>query len=376
MEPLLPLLKLKNKEYTLANHFPMKPLFSCGIPQRMILKCARQISKSTSLSANAILRGLTNPYLQNLIVTPRFDQARRLSALHVKPFIDSSPARKLMVNTTTTSAVLQRDLVNGSSIFFSYAFLSPDRCRGFSVDTVTYDEVQDLAYDFIPVINEAMSASPLAIEQYSGTPKTLDNGIQALWEQSSQAEWVTPCEACKHHNIASIHHDLFKMIGPRGVICAVCGHPINPRNGHWKHMIDERETTFAGYHVPQVILPMHYENPSKWRQLLDKRDGRRGYSPARFQNEVLGESCDLGTKLITLTELRASCVLPVDNTLDGAVKVLRNYSKRIMGIDWGGAGVDQTSFTAIAVMGRHPVTKKLECIYGKRLHSATSHIDE
>ena len=376
LEPLLCLLKLDGKPYSLVDHFPMRPMFQRLVPQRGIWKCARQISKSTTLSADAVLRSATNPYLRTLIVTPRYDQARRISTLYVKPFIDTSPIRNMLVDKNTTSAVLQRDLSNRSTMFFSYAFLSPDRVRGHAVDRIIYDEIQDLMYDFIPVINECMSASKIGIEHYSGTPKTLDNGIQALWEQSSQAEWVTQCSSCGYHNTASIHYDLMKMIGLSGVVCAKCGQPIDPRFGHWNHMVDEREATFAGYHIPQVILPMHYAIPRKWRALLLKREGGLNYTQARFQNEVLGESCDVGTKLITLTELKAACTLPYINTFDDAIKHVRKYSMRILGIDWGGGGVDQMSFTTIAVLGRHPVTKKLECFYGKRLHSATSHIDE
>lgn len=376
LEPLLKFLKLNGLPYSLDNHFPMRPMFDRTIPQRGIWKCARQISKSTTLAADAVLRSATNPFLRTLIVTPRYDQARRLSTLYVKSFIDTSPIRSVLVNKDTTAAVLQRDLSNRSTMFFSYAFLSPDRVRGHAVDRIIYDEVQDLVYDFIPVINECMSASFLGVEHYSGTPKTLDNGIQAIWEQSSQAEWITQCSSCGYHNTASIHYDLLKMIGLKGVVCAKCDRPIDPKFGHWKHFVDERETSFVGYHVPQIILPMHYGIPRKWRALVLKKEGGLNYSQARFHNEVLGESCDIGTKLITLTELKTACTLPYDNSFKDAVSNVRKYSMRVLGIDWGGGGADKMSFTTIAVMGRHPVTKKLECLYGKRLHSAASHIEE
>ena len=52
-----------------------------------------------------------------------------------------------------------------------------------------YDEVQDMLYDpIITVGNETMSNSDMAFETYAGTPKTMENTIQFLWELSTQTE--------------------------------------------------------------------------------------------------------------------------------------------------------------------------------------------
>jgi len=73
-------------------------------------------------------------------------------------------------------------------MLFSFAFLNPDRVRGVSADRVGIDEIQDLDITFLPIIRECMSASDLAIRQFTGTPKTLDNTLESLWQESSQAE--------------------------------------------------------------------------------------------------------------------------------------------------------------------------------------------
>src|SRR5690606_11353452 len=90
--------------------------------------------------------------------------------------------------------------------------------------------------------------------------------------------------------------------------------PIFPRQGHWLHRYPQRRWTFAGYHVPQIIMPLHYARRDKWAELLAKREGWGNTSRNVFYNEVLGESVDTGQKLVSETELRAASVLPWRNT--------------------------------------------------------------
>jgi hypothetical protein len=373
--PVLGALSLRGAPYTLQRHFVMEPLFRLRMPRRQLWKCARQISKSTSLSARGVLQSAAYGHLRTLFVTPRFEQVRRLSTLYVKPLINESPLSAFFVDNDCVQAVLQRSFTNGSALYFSFAFLDCDRVRGISSDVVFMDETQDIDYDFVPIIHECMAASDVGLSLYSGTPKTLDNGIQAMWEDSSQAEWVTPC-SCGKWNMASIHAELMKMIGRETVVCAYCGKPLNPREGHWHHTNAQAGSRFMGYHVPQVIMPMHYEYPEKWGELLAKRDGRvLGYTPAKFLNEVLGESADLGVKLITITDIRKASQLG-PNDFNRAVDKIRQGRVRVLAVDWGGGGADEISFTTIALVSWHPITGNYECHYCERFHTGYAHDEE
>ena len=374
MVPLLGILRLRGKPYDLSQFFVMEPLFKLQMPRRMVLKCARQVSKSTSLAARGVMQSVCNEDLQTLFVTPRFEQVRRLSSNYVKPFINESPVRSAFLGESCTKHVLQRSFLTRSVLYFSFAFLDVDRVRGIACDVTVHDEVQDLDYDFIPIIRECMSASPIAMSVYSGTPKTLDNGIQAMWEDSSQGEWVTPCTACNYWSMANIHADLLKMIGKEGVVCAKCSKPINPRAGHWYHM-SPNSRNFFGYHVPQIIMPMHYEDPEKWIELLGKREGRGNYNEAKFLNEVLGESADSGVKLVTVTDIRNASRLGPNN-FDQCVNRFRHCKVRVLAVDWGGGGEDEVSFTTMALVGLHPITGLIECHYCERFHTGYSHTEE
>ena len=388
LEILLPLmLNLKGKPYSIKDHFPFAPIFRNRKPRKILLKTGRQVSKSTSLAADGIVTTVLHPFFTTLYVTPLFEQVRRFSNNYVRPFVDESPIKSLWLDQNSEQNVLQRSFKNHSKMQFSYALLDADRIRGITADKVAIDEVQDMDSDHIPIILETMSYSKYELSAYAGTPKTLDNTIEGLWQQSSQAEWFVPCFSCNHQNIPSTEYDLEKMIGPvrddispnmPATICTKCERPINPRFGRWVHRYPEKRWDFAGYHVPQVIMPIHYESADKWSTLVGKRDGWEA-QPHIFYNEVLGESYDIGQKLVTLTELKAAACLPWPNNPQEPDKrvtaELRQYVKRVLAIDWGGGGEAGVSLTTLAVLGMTPAGN-IDVLWGKRLTSPHDHLGE
>lgn len=250
---------------------------------------------------------------------------------------------------------------------------------------------QDMREEHIPIMREALSASPYALEQYTGTPKSLNNLIEKLHMQSSQAEWIIKCTHCSFYNIPSREFHLEKMIGPMrediceerpGTICAKCRQPVSPRFGFWKHRYPERRFEFAGYHVPQLIMPLHYAKPRKWAELCLKQRGGVQTSPATFWNEVMGESYDTGSRLLTLTELQAAACLPWDNDYRDPDKILRElksrnlkYKETILAIDWGGGGEQHISFTSIALLG-YRGNGRVDVLWGNRLLTPNDHLEE
>jgi len=253
---------------------------------------------------------------------------------------------------------------------------------------------------FLPIIHETISASrDWGLIQYAGTPKTLDNTIERLWTDSSMAEWMIRCHhpGCRHWNIPALEYDLMKMIGPShseiseyhpGVLCAKCAKPINPRppyqggTGRWVHRHSDKRWSFAGYHVPQIIMPMHYADPEKWQKLNDKMHGK-GNTPINvFYNEVCGESWDSGSKLVTVTDLKKAAILPWRNTVDQARDHVDGYIHRFCCVDWGGGGVNKgksdlalQSYTSIAVCGLRP-DGRIDVIYGYRSMHPHEHVRE
>lgn len=371
--PLLPfLLKIRGKPYHLNNHFAMEPMFALPPSRRCVAKTARQVTKSTCVAAQSCILAALEPYLSILHVAPRYEQIRRFSNNYVKPFLTESPLGKLMLAHNDEQSVTQRTLKNKSIMHFSFAFLDAERLRGIGSDRCAIDEAQDIDTSFLPIILETLSASPYGFIQYTGTPKTFDNTLQLLWEDSSQAEWVTPCHACNHWNVATVEYDLLDMIQPDGVSCAKCHRLINPAEGHWEHRIPERRQDFSGYHVPQPIMPMHYApDPEtgerfKWKLLYA---AKTSISKGAFYNEKLGESCDTHASLITRSDLVRASTLQWDNSFKEALRHAARYPYKIMGIDWGGGGAAGLSYTTIAILGFTP-DGHIDMIYGERLSGA------
>jgi len=339
---------------------------------------------STSTAAKLILLAASKPYFNILTVTPLFEQIRRFSGNNVGPMINTSPVKSILINTNTVNSVLQRSFKNNSQLFFSFALLDADRIRGIDASMVNIDEVQDMDRDHIPIIKETMSGSDdWGVIQFTGTPKTLDNTIEGLWSDSSRAEWVIRCDACHYDNVPCLSHDVEKMIGPwrqdiseakPAVICAKCRKSIFPRKGRWVHKYPEKRWNFAGYHIPQIIMPTHFTSNDKWSSLLGKQRGQGNFTIGRFYNEVLGESYDTGMKLVTQSELQQAAILH-ENTEEEALKVLNQYDYRILAIDWGGGGEKEVSFTVAVVMGIRG-DGRIDVIFAKKSLTPHDHMGE
>jgi len=402
LRPILPaLLQLKGKPYHLNDHFPFEPFFRTRMPYMTLLKTGRQVSKSTSLSSQGIIFSNAIPYFSTLYVTPLYEMVRRFSHNYVRQFIETSPVKRLFMNSKTINSVLQRSFRNGSTMYFSFAYLDAERTRGIPADKNVIDEVQEMNYDFLSIIHETLSGSPFGLKQYAGTPKSLENTIEKLWTDSSQAEFAIKCHhgGCNYWNVPALSHDLVKMIGPwhsgiseqcPGIVCAKCRKPIDPRrNGRWIHAQPNVRWSFAGYHVPQIIMPMHYATPKKWDMLVGKMQGRGNTPMNVFFNEVCGESYDVGSKLVTVTELQAAACLPWENKIEQAEKHLDQYLYKILAVDWGGGGGklrnsaakpgseqrERTSYTVLVVMGMRP-DGKIDVIWGLRSLRTHAHVHE
>lgn len=345
LAPLLPLLlQLRGQPYSLKwSHFMFAPMFMAGVvPRQLMFKTGRQTSKSTSIAASQILRAYLQNFYNILTVMPLFEQVRKFSSNYVRPFITGSPLKSKLVGDLKTDSVLQRSIGTQSNLYYSYSSGDPSRIRGIPADEICLDEFQDFDLSDLPIIESCTGASPFKILRFTGTPKTFDNPMQLSWDDSSQAIWHIDCHhtGCKKTNRCSVQGDLLKMLGDDTLICAFCGRPVNSRAGYYVHDFPERRMLFPGYHVPQPILPMHYESPKDWFVLKETQRNKPTYA---FYNEVLGESFDVGAKILTADELHAACTV---DPIDEPEQMPRGqYVAEALGIDWGGRGKEKTSDT-------------------------------
>lgn len=388
-ELMLPLyFSFDSKPITLNDYRPFSPLFYCERPKRFLIKSGRQVGKSLSISMSSILIPGQNPNFTSLVATPLGEQVRRLSTLYLRPLMQDSPMNFLWSSPKTRDTLYQHEFPNKSNLILSFASLSADRIRGIPADMVSLDEIQDFNADNLPVIESTTDASEYGLLQYTGTPKSMENTIQGLWTQSSQAEWIVRCEHCGKDNIPAADYDLLEMIGPwspdisearPGTVCAKCKKPINPRYGHWQHRYPEKRERFAGYHIPQIILPIHFAREKKWRTLLERQSGAGSTTTAMFYNEVLGESVDAGQKLVSATDLiAAGCLGYENNPQNPSSEVdarIPRYTRRVLAVDWAGGGEVVISFTVMTLLGILP-DGTIDVLWGKRCNASLNHIAE
>ena len=322
--------------------------------KKTLMKCGRQVEKSTTLGNKIIGYCCLNNHFRALFVAPSAEQAKVFSNDRIADVINMSPLVKAYTNTALTNAVFHKKFINYSQLRLRYAYLTADRVRGIPADLINLDEIQDILVDNIPVIEECASHSDWKLFNYSGTPKSLDNTIEHYWSNfSTQNEWMVPCD--RHgtpRKPASWHWNILDEdnIGKDGVVCDACKQQIDPFHpmARWASLNpitkdNQEKVTFEGYHIPQLMVPWIIGTKDGWQELLQKQER---YSRQKFYNEVLGLSYDSGTRPITRGQLKACCQ---PNIRIGDYEHFRSITagqEVYAGIDWG---TGEGSYTVIAL---------------------------
>lgn len=323
------------------------------------------------------------PYYHTVLVQPRADQIQRLINTVYKPLVNSCPIKEEFITNVELGKLALRAYKNGSLCYSEHAYLDADRLRGISgAAACSWDECQDIEYEFLNIGNETMSASRYwGFARYTGTPKTTDTTLALLWDRSSQAEWVIQCKHCNHFNVPNPEHDLLQMIGKHGPICAKCGKAIFPKHGGYVHAKPDLAMQFPGYHISQTIHPLHMITQAKWDRLLHKVET---YGELELYNEVYGWPYDAAISPLTLADLKRAVYTPKDQHGNSVVvkrpsdvrKVAHSYRYITVGIDWSGGGMISDSYTSYAVLGLRNNSDVIDILYGKRIEKNMSPSDE
>lgn len=355
---------LENNEGDMQSleNFPMlRPIYN-SLPSRLLLKCSRKTLKSTLLSNFICLNLIRWNKYKMLYVGPQELSTKYFSAHYVAARFESPRIKKIITKGWRKNDVFEKTLADTeSSLILRYVSDDATRCRGPATDQNIHDEVQDIAFDQLPIIAETMAMSKFKREIFAGTPLTTDNTINAMWLRSNQLEWAMRCEGCGRWNTLTEDNDPIAMIKPVGLCCSKCEKKINSRNGEWvafnpaaynpasieqqKAELKEGEEikvaeNLVGYHLAQPLLPHFNEDPNEWRKFYVKVHNG-SYTMAQVMNESLGLAYDIGTKPITEVELRKLCMLGPQYSKDApnVLKILKEnkykYRYYASGTDWG-----------------------------------------
>ena len=344
-------LYLNDNEGRLQNlsKFPMMRQIYDNMPRRLLLKCSRKTLKSTLLSNIIALNMLRYRYYKMLYVAPQETSTKYFSRNYLDARFESPELLKILPGWIKNDVLEKIMGVTKSQVILRYAKDDATRCRGPATDQNIHDEVQDIDFDILPIIDETMALSPFKRQIYAGTPLTTDNTINELWKQSTMYEWATKCEGCNHWNTLSIDNEPLKMILPHGLSCSKCSHVIDTAKGIWVSC-NSNSKPLVGYHLAQPILPHFNQSKREWAKVYEKVTDKN-YSVSQVYNEVFGIAYDVGTKPITEEFLKnKACVLGNMYTSENHptnVFERGRYKYKIFtcGADWG-VNMDTSRTTA------------------------------
>jgi hypothetical protein len=360
--------------------FPMLKHIYDHMPQKLLLKCSRKTLKSTLLSNFICLNLIRWNYFKMMYVGPQELTTKYFSSNYIPPRFDSPKIKKLLVKGWFKNDVFEKILDDTrSSVLFRYVKDDATRTRGPAIDCVVYDEIQDIQYDQIPIVQETMAMSPYKREIFAGTPLDSTNTIHKLWKSSNQLEWMMKCGSCGHWNSLTEGNDPMKMIGKEGLSCSKCGGLLDAKRGEWVAM-NPNNFLMTGYHLAQPILPHFNENKKEWHEIWEKVHSGK-YELKTVMNETFGLTFDIGTKPITEEELRKVCVLgpqsedSEERNLNILGKNRGRYKVYTVGIDWG---VSMLQSRTVATMGAMREDGIYEVFFAKiyRGHDHEAHIKD
>ena len=369
------LLRLQGKRYSLQNYPMFVDIFNTPAFRRL-MRSGRQVSKTITIGADMLTEVATTPHLPIIYANASQSQTNSFSKSKLAPLMRHSPAiydNLLRSNKDIkTDNIGHKQFTNSSEIILTYFSESADRIRGSSGSRFYLDEAQDILYDAVIDAEECLSAAENPRYTYAGTSKTVITTLEYLWTLSSQKEWIIKCDSCNLWNIPSTEN-----IQKQGLSCKKCGALLDTYKGHW-HSFSEKpakDCFIDGFHIPQIVLPLHCCHKDKWEKVIEKLET---YPSHKFNNEVMGLPSGEGDSIITEELLQSICIPNLEMENRRTAKNSNQAMHMVAGIDWGGYGASGTSRTALAIYAVYPQVPEFRMVFGKVFVQGdpTKHVEE
>lgn len=314
---------------------PYLPAIYASKGRNLVIRASRQTEKSTFLVNTIIYEACRDPRISILFVAPREEQVDTFVNTRLRPAIEESPLIRRRLFGPRKPQVSARHLrfKNGAQLFCRAAFHNANAARGLSGKLLLVDEFQDIAAGVLPVLQEIMTHAEDCWTILTGTPRLVDNHLEAKFRLSTANEWTIWCLACRKPVILDE-----RVLGPRGVTCPYCQAGLDPRRGRW--VPRNPDATWDGFAINHLMVP--------WLNYDEVLERQRTYDPVAFRNEVMGLPTSLGEHVVTWAELEACCQ-PVPMAASLADVPGNEHPHLVAGIDWGG-GVHSRTVLVIGYM--------------------------
>lgn len=317
--------------------------------QIVVHNCGRQVEKSSSLAAKLVAKSCLVSNSKSLYVSSSDKQTKVFSHVRLDRVMSSPYVRaKYFDPSQCVDDVYEKQFLNGSTVFLSYASTDADRTRGITADTLFADEIQDMTRDVFPVLEQTQSHAEYPIRIYAGTPKLLSTAMETHWKNSTQCEWLIWCQCGEW-----VFQDerIIKEDGPH---CPKCGGAINPMYGRWEPY-GSLDSEFMGFRIPQTMVPWMLL-PHKWKELYRQY---KTFTQQAFYNEIMGMAHEKGANPLVEEDLKKCC--DAERTMMEIRNPNKYFDALFAGVDWG-AGLG--SFTVLTIGGWH--AGKVHIEYQKR----------
>jgi hypothetical protein len=250
----------------------------------------------------------------------------RMSQTRVRPIIESEP---VFNPATQEKPVRQKGLYQIDQSFAYFTGNTEGDATSISADILYHDELDLSDQEMIALFQSRLQGSDYKITQAFSTPSYTGYGIDALYTNSDQLEYLYRCPSCNHHQIPTFEPRFVCLPGLNKDVedlsmlsqdqisaidhenthwrCEKCSSPLDltdPSLREWVPRHPGRPT--RGYRVrptsvSTITVPYILQQLSNYARL----DNLKG-----FRNTVLGQPDDTGGARLTEAEIRAAMQSP------------------------------------------------------------------
>jgi len=245
-----------------------------------------------------------------------------------------------LISQNVNESLQYKEFQNGNHIWVESTGVDASRLRGRTVDSIIFDEIQDMPVAALSNAIKMMTMSqygqsPGGVQVYMGTPKNRDSEYYNMWMKSSQQIFHLKCEHCKEYFPLYVPgSDSWEKIWlyKYTVKCPHCSHLQDKRDaterGKWIGL-DEDQCELIGYHINQLYMPNFTRE-----KIESEKPGIHPINTERaWMNEVLGEFYTGQGLGITADQIREFCG---DIGRKMRKRILPSENKLVfMGADWG-----------------------------------------
>lgn len=246
------------KPFSFKNHEYLKGIYEDDHPSLVIMKAAQL---GLSHWAIAKLLWVCDSYDVNAgYFFPTNDKVKGFVQSRVDPIIDQSPLAERVGNIKTEERSRRKNPDNtqikklDNSIMTFRGLETLKEVKSIDLDFYAVDEVDEANQKHLEFVKDRTLHSSLGYQIYFSQATVPDFGIDELYKNSDQRQYLIKCDACGHwNNLIDSFPDCI-MMSPdnmpyRG--CSKCRKPLDVSTGEWVIQYNDRDT--HGYQVSQLF---------------------------------------------------------------------------------------------------------------------------